>query len=78
MRYYNFLTEKKDFKQLIETKCSQYLSLLKGREPLFRGGKYKNPIEVRMVRKNREAQGMSKLVADKLNNWLDENNHNGL
>lgn len=61
--------------ELIHKNCKKYLSLIKGREPLYRGMDNEPSLGLKSVRKDRRPYGMTKLEAAHLNNWLEKDGH---
>lgn len=84
MRLKQHITESFDLKKyigdeeietLITTNCKQYLRLLSGKEPFYRGMSESNNFGIKNVRKDRVPRGMSPQEADFLNKWLQSHGH---
>lgn len=59
----------------IHTHCKQYLKLIKGKNPLYRGIDVFWDSGIKDVRKDRRPFGMEIDEADYLNDWLQKNGH---
>ena len=85
MKFYNYLKEKdildvsydiSDLNDKIQQNCKQYLRLIQGKDPLFRGMDMDDHYGKKKVRKNRMSQGMSDELFKEFNKWLEKNGHN--
>lgn len=65
-----------DFNDQIQQDCKEYLQLIKGKDPLFRGMKTEDEYGKKKIRKNRKSRIMPSDLFEKFNKWLEENGHN--
>ena len=62
--------------QVIESECKKYLKLLKGKTPLYRGGRYPGIMGISGVRQDRKAIGVfSKGQVEFVNKWLEKSKY---
>ena len=60
----------------IKQHCKQYLKLIKGKTPLYRGmNRFNMSIGIKDVRQNRMPRGMSIVSFKEFNKWLKKNKH---
>lgn len=64
-----------DMNELISKNCKQYLNLIKGKMPLYRGMKSRHDYGVKDVRKDRKPFGMTDDQANILNKMLEKDGH---
>lgn len=75
VKYYMGVQDGELYHNFIEKNCKQYLRLLKGRAPFYRGMKGNDHFGIKNVRKDRQPFGMAPQEAEILNKWLQKHGH---